>query len=431
MKYQAINPKLFVKNREKILKKLKPNSLVILVSNDEYHRNGDQNHPFRQNSDMFYLTGLDQEKCIVCLCPHHPTESLREILFTVQTNESMVTWYGHKYTLEQAKQISGIKNAMWLDSFESTVKDLILRSENIYLNLHEDARYTHDTPSYEMRLAQQLKNEYPLHEFERLNPLITEARTCKEPEEIAQMQMACDITEKAFRHVLKNIKPGMMEYEVEADITHIFLKNGATGHAYAPIVASGANACVLHYIKNDQQLKNGDLILLDIGAEYANYAADLTRTIPINGKFNKRQKDCYQSVLKVMKAATKLIVPGTTIEKINKEVTLLMEKEMIKLGLFTEKDVKNQNPESPMYFKYYMHGNSHFIGLDVHDCGTRQIPLKPGMVLSCEPGLYINEEGIGIRIENDILVSSKGPIDLMKNIPIEIEEIEQLMSKKK
>ncbi len=431
MRYTNINSELFVRNRKKLVDKLQPGSVAIILSNDEYHRNGDQHHPYRQSSDMFYLTGLDQEKCILCLCPHHPNEALREIVFTVQTSDSMVTWYGHKYNLEQASAVSGVKTVKWLDSFEDTMKDLVLRSENIYLNLHEDARFSTEVPSQELRFAQRMKTEYPLHKFERIYPLLTEFRMCKEPEEINMMQQACDITEKAFHRVLMSIRPGIMEYEVEAEITHEFIRNGAGGHAYYPIVASGVNACVLHYIKNDQRLKNGDLILLDFGAEYGNYAADLTRTIPINGKFNKRQKDCYNAVLRVMKKATELIVPGATIEQINKDVTKLMEKEMIGLGLFTENDVKNQNPDSPMYFKYYMHGNSHFIGLDVHDVGTRQHKLKPGMVLSCEPGIYIKEEEIGIRIENDILVSENGPIDLMKNIPREVEEIEALMKGKK
>ncbi len=431
MRYKNINADLFIRNRKKLVNKLKPNSVVIVLSNDESQRNGDQFHPYRQSSDMFYLTGLDQEKCILCLCPDHPTESLREIVFTVQTNDSMVTWYGHKYSLEQAKEVSGATTVKWLDSFDDTVKDLILRSENIYLNTYENARFSCDVASRELRYAKALKKEFPLHNYERLNPLLTEFRLCKEPEEIEMMQQACDITEKAFRRVLKTTRPGLMEYEVEAEITHEFISNGAGGHAYYPIVASGVNACVLHYIKNDQRLKNGDLILLDFGAEYGNYAADLTRTIPINGKFNKRQKDCYNAVLRVMRKATQLIVPGTTIEQINKEVTKLMEAEMIGLGLFTAKDVKEQNPDSPMYFKYYMHGNSHFLGLDVHDVGTRQVVLKPGMVLSCEPGLYIKEEEIGIRIENDILVSENGPIDLLKNVPIEVEEIETLMKGKK
>lgn len=430
MRYKPVNQDLFIRNRKKIVKKMKPNSVAILLSNDEFHRNGDQFHPFRQNSDLFYLTGLDQEKCILCLCPDHPTEALREIVFTVQTNESMVTWYGHKYTLQEASDISGVKTVKWLDAFEDTLKDLILRSENIYLNLYENARFSTEVPSQEIRFAHKLKNEYPLHNFQRLAPILTELRLCKEIEEIEIIQHACKITEKAFRRLLDRVKPGMMEYEVEAEVTHEFIRNGAKGHAYYPIVASGPNACVLHYIDNDKKLKSGDLLLLDFGAEYSNYAADLSRTIPVNGRFTKRQKQCYNSVLKVMRMATKLIVPGTTIEKINKEVTVLMEKEMIKLGLFTEKDVKNQNPDNPMYFKYYMHGNSHFIGLDVHDAGTRQVVLKPGMILSCEPGLYVKEEGMGIRIENDILVTKKGPVDLMKTIPVEVEEIEKLMSKK-
>ncbi|HNW90459.1 MAG TPA: aminopeptidase P N-terminal domain-containing protein [Bacteroidales bacterium] len=430
MRYKQIDPDLFIRNRKKLAKKLKPNSLAIVLSNDEFQRNGDQLHPYRQNSDMLYLTGLDQEKCILLLCPDHPKEAMREIVFTVQTSEKMVTWYGHKYTLEQAKQVSGVKNIKWLDNFEDTLKELILFSKNLYINLYENARFSTDVISNELRFTRRLKKEYPLHNFERLNPIITECRLCKEPEEIEMMQHACNITEKAFRRILERIHPGMMEYEVEAEITHEFIRNGADRHSFLPIVASGINGCVLHYIKNDVKIKNGDLVLIDYGAEYGNYAADVTRTIPANGKFTKRQKECYHAVLNVHKQAKQLIVPGTTIEKINKAVTLLLEAEMIKLGLFTAKDVKNQDPENPLYFKYYMHGNSHFIGLDVHDVGTRQDILKPGMVLSCEPGLYIKEEEIGIRIENDILVSNKGPIDLTKNIPIEADEIEKLMKKK-
>lgn len=431
MRYKPIKQDFFISNRQKLLKKLKPNSLAIILSNDEYHRNGDQFHPYRQNSDLFYLTGLDQEKCILCLCPGHPVEAMREIVFTLQTNETMVTWYGHKYNLEQAREVSGVKTVKWLDSFEDTLKDLVLRSENIYINVYENARFSTEVISNELRFAKRMKKEYPLHNFERLNPLITKLRLCKEPEEVKMMQHACNITEKAFRRILERIRPGMMEDEAEAEIVHEFIRNGADGHSFYPIVASGVNACVLHYIKNDEKIKDGDLVLIDYGAEYGNYAADVTRTIPVNGKFSKRQKDCYNAVLRVHKKAAQLIVPGTTIEKINKAVTQLFEAEMIKLGLFSAKDVKNQDPANPLYFKYYMHGNSHFIGLDVHDVGTRQVILKPGMVLSCEPGLYIKEESIGIRIENDIMVGSKGPIDLTKNIPIEADEIETLMKKNK
>lgn len=428
MRYKKINPELFIRNRKKLTSLLKQGSLAILNASDEFQRNGDQYHPFRQNSDLFYLTGFDQEKCVLCLFPDHPLENMREVVFTVKTNDSMVTWYGHKYSLEEAVEVSGVKTVKWLDEFDDFLKEIVLRAEFIYLNIYENARFQCDVPSRDQRFAEKMKQEYPLHKYERLAPLMVQLRLCKESEEIEIIQHACNITEKAFRRVLKTIKPDMMEYEVEAEITHEFIVNGATGHAYYPIVASGINACVLHYVKNDMHLSDGSLILLDFGAEYANYAADLTRTIPVNGRFSKRQKDCYNAVLKVMKLAQTFMVPGTTIEAINKEVSKLMESEMIGLGLFTAENVKNQDPKNPLYFKYYMHGNSHFIGLDVHDAGTRQMILKPGMILSCEPGLYIKEECMGIRIENDILVTQNGPIDLMKNIPVEIEEIEELMN---
>jgi Xaa-Pro aminopeptidase len=429
MRYKKIDKSFFIRNRIKLQEKLVPKSLVIINSNDEMPRNGDQNFPFRQNSDMYYMSGLDQEKCILCLCPHHPVEANREIVFTVKTSETMVTWYGHKYTFDQVKEISGVKTVKWLDDFNDVLKDLMYHSENVYLNANENPRYSTDVPYLDLRFAKKTKEDFPLHKYKRLSPIITELRMTKQEEEIGMMQKACDITESAFRKVLKTIKTGLFEYEIEAEITHEFIKNGCSGHAYYPIIASGGNACVLHYIENDKELKDGELLLMDFGAEYGNYCADLTRTVPINGKFTQRQKDCYNAVLRVMKKATELIVPGTTIEKINKSVTLLMEAEMIGLGLFTAEDVKNQDADNPQYFKYYMHGNSHFMGLDVHDVGTRQMELKPGMVLSCEPGLYIKEEGIGIRIENDILVSDNGPIDLMKNIPREVEEIEALMKR--
>ncbi|MEI6766027.1 MAG: aminopeptidase P N-terminal domain-containing protein [Bacteroidota bacterium] len=431
MRYTPIRPEFYINNRKRLLSKLNPNSLVIINSNDEMPRNGDQTFPFRQNSDMQYMTGLDQEKCILCLCPNHPIESMREIVFTVQTSESMVTWYGHKYTHDEVRKLSGVKTVKWLDDFESTLKDLMVKSDSVYLNMNEDFRFSTDVPSRDLRFAQKLRNEFPLHKYERLAPLITEMRMCKAPEEIDMMEKACEITESAFRRLLDFVKPGLWEYEVEASITHEFIRKGASGHAYYPIVASGAGACVLHYIENDKKLKDGDLMLLDFGAEYGNYAADLSRTIPVNGKFTKRQKDCYNAVLRTFKKAKKLIVAGTTIDEINREVCRLMEAEMIGLGLFTAAQVKKQDPGAPLYFSYYMHGNSHFMGMDVHDVGTKQMKLKPGMVLSCEPGLYIKEEGIGIRIESDILVTSKGPVDLMPNLPAEVEEIEQLMKRKK
>ena len=427
MKYEQVNKNLFIKNRQKLTAKIKPNSLVIVNSNDEMFRNGDQFYPFRQSSDMFYLTGLDQEKCILCICPEHPVETFREVVFTVKTSEVMVIWYGHKYSKEEVTEISGVKTVMWLDEFENYLKDYMSRVEYVYLNSNENPRFSTDVPLRDFRFSEKIKKDFTLHKYERLAPILTELRLVKEFEEIALMQHACNITEKAFNRILKFVKPGVKEYEVEAEITHEFLIKKASGHSYSPIVASGANACILHYEENNKECKDGDLLLLDFGAEYANYAADCSRTIPVNGKFTQRQKDCYNAVLRVMKQAKKMLVPGTTIDKYHKEVCKIMEKEMIGLGLFIEEDVKKQDKEKPLYFKYYMHGTSHFMGLDVHDVGTKQHILQKGMVLSCEPGIYIPEENIGIRIENDIVVDDE-PIDLMKNIPIEVEEIEKLMN---
>jgi Xaa-Pro aminopeptidase len=427
MKYTKIDNILFIKNRQKLLKSIDPDALVIVNSNDEMPRNGDQNFAFRQNSDLFYLTGLDQEKCILCLCPSHPVESMREIVFTNYADETMVIWYGNRYSLDDAKEVSGVKTVKWLSDFESTLKELMTRVNKVYLALNEAPKYLTEVPYKELRFANKLKQEYPTHEIKRLAPALMNLRAAKEPEEIALLQKACDITEKAFDRVLKFVKPGVNEYEVEAEIIHEFIRNGANGHAYAPIVATGKNACILHYVENNIICKDGELLLLDFGAEYANYAGDLSRTIPVNGKFTARQKDCYNALLRVFREAVKLFVPGNTIDKLHAEVCKIMEKEMIGLGLFTAEEVKNQNASKPMYFKYFMHGTSHFIGLDVHDVGTRQLEFKKGMVLSCEPGLYIEEENIGIRIENDIMVDDI-PVDLMKNIPIEADEIERIMA---
>ena len=428
MRYSSINQQLFIRNRAKLLKRLKPQALAIVHSNDEMPRNGDQTYPYRQNSDMFYLTGLDQEKCILTMCPNHPVEAMREIIFVVKTNDLMVTWYGHKYTLEQAGQISGVKTVKWLDDFESSLKDLISRVECVYLNQNENIRFSTEVTSRDLRFAQKLRTDYPLHTFERLAPLVNDLRTVKEPEELVMMQKACDITGLAFLRVLGFVKPGITEYEVEAEITHEFIRNGASGHSYAPIIASGASACILHYNENDRICNDGDLILLDFGAEYGNYAADLSRTIPANGKFTPRQRQVYDAVLRVMRKATKMLIPDTTIDKWHAEVCRIMEKELIGLGLFTEADVKNQDASSPMFFNYFMHGTGHFLGLDVHDVGSKQMPLREGMVITCEPGIYVKEEGIGIRLENDVMVADE-PIDLMAGIPLDADEIEALMSK--
>lgn len=428
MRYQPIPNDLFVRNRLKLEKKLKPNALAVILPNDEMPRNGDQCFPFRQSSDLFYLTGLDQEKCILTMFPNHPVEAMREIVFTVKTNDKMVTWYGHKYTLEEAGRVSGVRTIKWLDDFEGVLRELMARAHVVYLNQNENPRFSTEVTSRELRFIEQLRHDFPLHNFERLAPLLTDIRLVKEDEEIELMIKACDITGKAFNRVLGFVKPGVMEYEVEAEISHEFIRNGASGHAYPPIIASGADTCILHYNNNDKECRDGDLLLMDFGAEYANYAGDCSRTIPVNGKFTPRQRQVYEAVLRVLRKASRMLVPGTTIDKYHAEVCKIVEKELIGLGLFTEEDVLNQDPDNPLFFKYYMHGTSHFMGLDVHDVGNKQQPLAKGMVLSCEPAIYIPEEGIGIRLENDIVVDDD-PLDLMVHIPIEPDEIEALMRK--
>lgn len=426
MRYQPISSKMYAGNRAKLVGRMKPGSLAIVNSNDEMPRSGDQTFGFRQNSDMFYLTGLDQEKCILCLCPSHPVESMREIVFTVKTNDMMVVWNGHKYTLEQVTEVSGVKTVKWLDDFEVTLRDLMSRVQTVYLNQNEYPKFVTEVPLLDARFANRMKHDFPLHTYERLAPLVTELRLVKEPEEIAQIQKACDITNEGFRRVLKFVKPGLKEYEIEAEFTHEFIRKGAAGHAYPPIIASGANACILHYNTNYNVCRDGDLLLMDVGAEYGNYAADMTRTIPVNGKFTPRQREVYTAVLRIMKAAAAMLKPGTTIEKWHAEVCKLMEKELVGLGLISKNDLRSQTPESPAYFRYYMHGTGHFLGLDVHDVGSRQVVFENGMVMTCEPGIYIPEEGIGIRLENDIMVAEE-PVDLMAAIPVEPDEIELLM----
>jgi len=426
MKKETFKSELFISNRKKLASLLLPESVAIVNPNDELTRNGDQDFPYRQNSDLFYLTGLNQEGCILTLCPDHPEESMREIIFAIKPNEQLETWTGHKYTKNEIREFSGIKTVKWLDDFGMTLRDLVLSSDNIYINLNEYTKYLTDVEYFSNRFAIKISNMYPAHNLKRLAPLITKQRLVKSQEELIILRKACDITDKALRRVLSFTKPGVMEYEIDAEITYEFLKNGASGHAYQPIIASGRNALVLHYIENSMECKDGDLMLLDIGAEYNNYAADCSRTIPVNGKFSARQKECYEAVLKVQKEAIKLYVPGNTIDIINKAVWKMMEKEMIGLELFTEEDVKNQNPDQPLYTKYLMHGVAHFIGLDVHDVGGKYKKFEKGMVLTCEPGLYIKEEGLGIRIENDIVVDDT-PVDLMANIPREVDEIERLM----
>ncbi|MBK9523950.1 MAG: aminopeptidase P N-terminal domain-containing protein [Bacteroidetes bacterium] len=431
MKYTAIDKNLYIENRKKFIAQLQANSIAIFHSNDEMPRSGDGTFPFRQQSDLLWLSGIDQEQSILVLAPNHPLPEYREVLFLRKTNEHIAVWEGHKYTKEEAREVSGIQYVYWVDDFQTMLPVMMHHSKSVYVNLNENDRFITEVVYRDERCARELKSKYPNHIYERSGPIMAKLRAIKSDAEVKQMQVASDITEKAFRRVLGFVRPGVMEYQIEAEITHEFLWNRATGHAYSPIIASGASANVLHYTENNRECKDGDVILMDFGAEYANYAADLTRSIPVNGKFTKRQKDVYNAVLRVMKAATKMLVVGNIIPKYHEEVGKLMEQELIGLGLLKAEDVKKQDPKQPLYKKYFMHGTSHFLGLDVHDIGNRYEPMQAGMVFTCEPGIYIPEENLGIRIENDILITTKGPLDLMANIPIEADEIEELMAKQK
>jgi len=429
MKYKATDKRLYIENRKRFISHLAKDSATFFYSNDEMPRNGDSNFPFRQNSDLFYLSGIDQEQSILIIAPDCPIPEYREVLFLRKTNEHIAVWEGHKYTKDEARAASGIQSIYWLEDLAGILTIIMHHSKSVYLNLNENDRFSSEVPYRDVRYGNELRAKYPHHHYERSGPIMAKLRTIKHELEIEQMRIAVDITEKAFRRILGSIKPGYMEYEVEADITHEFIRNRATGHAYTPIIAGGPNACVLHYIDNNQELKDGDVVLMDFGAEYANYAADLTRCVPVNGKFTKRQRDVYNAVLRVMRAATKMLVVGNTIPKYHEEVGKIMEQELIGLGLLKADDVKKQDLKQPLYKKYFMHGTSHFLGLDVHDIGNRYEPMQAGMVFTCEPGIYIPEEGLGIRLENDILITEKGPVDLMASIPVEADEIEELMSK--
>jgi Xaa-Pro aminopeptidase len=430
MKYTPLPSSFYTENRKRFVAQLKPKSIAFFNSNDEMPRLGDQTFPFRQQSDLLYLSGIDQEQTILVIAPEHPLEQYREILFLRKTNEEIAVWEGHKYTIEEARAASGIKTIIWMENFAMTLPVLMNHSENVYINTNENDRYAHKVTYSDLRFVDELKAVYPVHYYHRSAPIMARLRAIKQQPEIDALQTACDITEKATRRILKFIKPGVMEYEIEAEITHEFLWNRANGHAYYPIIASGASACVLHYNENNRKCKAGDVILLDFGADYANYAADLTRCFPVSGKFTQRQKDVYNAVLRVFRAASKMLVPGNTIEAYHKEVGKLMEAELIKLGLLNADEVAKQDPEKlPLYKKYFMHGTSHFLGLDIHDIGNKYEPMQAGMVFTVEPGIYIPEENLGIRIENDFVITETGQIDLMKNIPIEVEEIEALMAK--
>ena len=428
MKYETIPSSLFEMNRKRFMRKMQPDSIAIFQSNDLMPRSGDTFHPFRQNSGLFYLSGLDQEECALILFPDCIKEGFQEVLFIKRTNETIAIWEGEKYTKEKATAISGVEQVFWLDEMPDILHELILLSKRIYLNLNEHDRFSTPVPSKDLRFAKQLQETYPLHKYHRAQPILKKLAMVKSPIEVALIKHAVQLTGQAFQRVLAFTQPGRKEYEIEAEIIHEFIRKGANGHAYEPIIASGKNSCVLHYVQNNQVCQDGDLLLLDFGAEYANYAADLSRTIPVNGQFSPRQRSVYEAVLRTLKSAQQLLVPGTTMEEYHKEVGHMMESELLSLGLLDKTDIKNQHPKRPAYKKYFMHGTSHHLGLDVHDLSNRYVPIQAGMVFTCEPGIYIREENIGIRLENDILVTDDGPIDLMSEIPIEVEEIEEYMN---
>mgnify|MGYP000178515691 FL=1 len=429
MKYHPIDRNLFLKNRAKFTAQMKPNSVAVFNSNDIYPVSADSTLPFAQHRDIFYLSGVDQEESILLLFPDAPYDNLKEILFLKETNEHIAVWEGEKLTKDRALEVSGVKTVIWLQDFPKTLKEVMTYADTIYINTNEHYRATIETETREARFIKWWKENYPAHKVEKSNPILQRIRSIKESEELDLIQKACDITEKGYRRILNFVKPNVMEYEIEAEFAHEFLRNRSKGFAYTPIIASGNNANVLHYIENNQQCQAGDLILLDVGAEYANYSSDMTRMVPVSGRFSDRQKEVYNAVLRVKNEATKMLVPGTLWKQYHVEVGKVMTSELLGLGLIDKADVQNENPDWPAYKKYFMHGTSHHMGLDTHDYGLLHEPMQANMVFTVEPGIYIPAEGFGIRIEDDMVIQEKGEaFNLMRNIPIEVEEIESLMN---
>ncbi|MDG2387514.1 MAG: aminopeptidase P family protein [Flavobacteriaceae bacterium] len=429
MRYHPLTASVYIKNRKHFVNALEPRSLAIFNSNDIYPTGADSTLPFEQHRDLFYLCGIDQEESILLLFPDAFEKKHKEILFIRETNEHIAVWEGAKLTKKQARELSGIETVYWLSEFNRVFQQLSTQCDCFYFNTNEHYRQAVETQTREDRFIAWCKKTYPAHRVGKSNPILQKLRAVKAPEEINQIQQACDITEKGFRRILSFIKPGVWEYEIEAELAHEFIRNRSKGFAYTPIIASGQNANVLHYIENNKQCKEGELILMDVAAEYGNYSSDLTRTVPVSGKFTSRQKEVYESVLKVKKEATKLLVPGTIWKEFHVEVGKLMTSELLKLGLLNKVDIQNESSEKPAYKKYFMHGTSHHMGLDTHDYGLLHLPMEANMVFTVEPGIYIPEEGFGVRLEDDVVIQSKGePLNLMDSIPIEIEEIETLMN---
>ena len=428
MRYQQLDSKIFVDNRRNFVKHLKPKSLAVFNSNDIYPTSADGTLPFKQATDIFHLSGVDQEESILVIFPDAHKEEHKEMLFLKETNDHIAVWEGAKLNKDQALGVSGIKNVFWLTEFERVFTEVMSHAENVYLNSNEHLRANVETETREARFVKWCKESFPIHTYQRAAPIMHQIRAIKSDLEVEVMQMAADITTKGYDRILKYIKPGVMEYELEAEFMHEWLMNRSRGFAYTPIIGSGYNACVLHYIENNDACKDGDLILFDVGCEYGNYACDVTRCFPVNGKFTERQKDVYSAVLRVKKASEKLLVPGNNLIDYHKAVGKLMEAELIGLKLITQEEVDSEDPAWPAYKKYFMHGTSHYIGLDVHDVGLWTGKIEAGMVFTCEPGIYIPEENLGIRLEDDLVVTENGLINLTKHIPIEIEDVEAAMA---
>ena len=429
MRYAPLSAATYREHRARFRQHLEKGGLAIFHSNDIMPTSADGSMPFKQASDIFYLSGIDQEETILLLFPDAVDAKDREILFVRETSELLAIWEGAKFSQKEATELSGIATVLWTSSYEATIKRLVPQCEHLYLNSNEHLRQGNEVETREERKNAETRAQFPLHSLKRSAPIMHRIRSRKTAEEVAQIQRAIAITGKAFERVCGFVKPGVKEYTIEAEITHEFLRNGSRGHAYTPIIASGYNACVLHYITNDQVCNDGDVILMDFGCEYGGYASDLTRCVPVNGRFTKRQRDVYNAVLRVKNEATQLLRPGTLLADYHKQVGRIMESELIGLGLIDKNDVAKQDPEKPLYKKYFMHGTSHFLGLDVHDVGLWNDMIQPDMVFTVEPGIYIREEKLGIRLENNIITTRDNPIDLFADIPVEAEAVEEMMNR--
>lgn len=427
MRYEPLPAAFFASNRERLASRLPAKSLAILNANDVMPTNADGTMGFVQNSDLYYLCGIDQEDTVLLLCPSALDPKRREILFVRETNEMLQIWEGAKLSREQARAVSGIQSVHWLGDLERILRELALESEMLYLNLNEHTRASSLVQSRDARLAEEMKRQFPLHQFGRLAPLLHHLRMVKSSEEIEAIREATRTTEAGFRRLLGFVKPGVLEYEVEAELLHEYIRGRSRGFSYPPIVASGANACVLHYVENNARCQDGELLLLDVAAEYAYYRSDMTRTIPVGGRFTRRQREVYDAVLRVLRGCSSLLRPGLLPRDYQGQASALMEAELIGLGLLDAQEVKRQNPDEPLSRKYFMHGMSHHIGLDVHDVQDPSLPYAEGMILTVEPGIYIREEGLAVRLENLIVIGAGGNEDLMAEVPIEAAEIEALM----